>query len=307
MSQEQDIKYIAPQTKQAMIEYATEELMSLLRELPGGNSLSDKKIEELSDKCAGELGESKTFEEMQERVNKYLNAIQTIAENADVSKAHWKETEARLDEVKAQFDEKFNGVIELIEQTNARVEVSMQEAAERIESIMNGGQTYSDHEVNPFGEPELAPEIMEALANAPIVDLDDKSPFDFADTPQVQEETMDSIAQNNSVQIPDIETMENIAPHEVEEPNEPQIIERDGKKYVITKDAEYDEAGQLVAQGELRTLGACNPEEMQKGQVVINNGTFNMILTLDEYKEMVLAMDHLQSKPQNRKLEEMDK
>ena len=45
MSQEQDIKYIAPQTKQAMIEYATEELMSLLRELPGGNSLSDKKIE----------------------------------------------------------------------------------------------------------------------------------------------------------------------------------------------------------------------------------------------------------------------
>ena len=110
-----------------MVEFATEELIGVLREVPGGNSLSARKIEELSERCAEQLNDAKTFEEMQAMVNRYLRTIQTSVENANVRNLYWEETQEKIARLKKQFDEKFSDVIDRVEQTNAEVEMIMDE------------------------------------------------------------------------------------------------------------------------------------------------------------------------------------
>lgn len=303
MSQEQDIAYVMPQTKQAMVEHATEELMGLLRELPGGNTLTDKQIEALGENCVDRLNEAKTFEEMQERVNAYLREIQTIAENADVRNVHWRETEARIEEVQAQLGNKFDVVIEMLGQANARVEMIMQEAIGKMDDIIEGKTSPFEHSQIQQEEPQIDPEVMEALAGMPSIDLDGESPFDFED------DTMESIASNTEAQSRDVETMESVASHNIEtqsldeqtmEAVAPRVVERDGQKYVVTKEAEYDDQGKLIQPGEIRTMEAI---ASKTGYVVLPDvsGTFNRVLTPEQFIEYTKNIDNLKNKQVEKK------
>lgn len=151
---------------------------------------------------------------------------------------------------------------------------------------------------NPKGDGSGLDELAgNAFEGAPVVNLDD--------------ETMETIApppvQQPAVENSTKETMEGIAPKKEEKDEEPQVIERDGCKYVVSKEAVYGDNGELITPGELRTLGACSPEELKKGHVVLNQGTYNMVLTLDEYTEMIRAIDVSHTKPHNIGTGEMDK
>ena len=147
---------------------------------------------------------------------------------------------------------------------------------------------------------EMFPEVA-AITNEFITKYADKSHHDV-------EESMEDIATDSAENSIEEEKMESIVPQNMEEEKkEPQIIERDGKKYVIVRDTKYDENGNLLAQGELRTLDACNPAKLQQGFVSLNKGTYNVVLTPDEYKDVILAMEHSQSKSYDRKAGEMNK
>lgn len=114
-------------------------------------------------------------------------------------------------------------------------------------------------------------------------DIKEQSPFDVLDSIPSEE--------LYSTQTITEETMESITPQNLEESQEPKIIERDGKQYVVTQEAVYGENGELITPGELRTIGASTPEELKKGHVVLNKGTYNIFLTLDEYAEMLKTLD----------------
>lgn len=119
---------------------------------------------------------------------------------------------------------------------------------------------------------KMSTELEEALANAPKVDLDYVAPGS-------NDMAMEDISASGRA-----DDLTARATEEMDKNGDLRIIERDGQKYVITKDAVYDEQGQLVEPGEIRTIEAMDPKT---GYVVLpdESGTFNRVLTPEQFLE----------------------
>lgn len=415
----QNIKYIAPQTKRALIEYSKGALIETLRGLPCGNRLTDKQIMSLEDKYEYELDSVTTFEEMQEVTNEYVKQLRTFAENTDIGNSYWQQTEEDILKLQEALNEKFDVAFEYQARAENEVEQIMQKAIENMKTIttekdkqkspmvsqiekqieeaggnpiamiINGQEVIVTQETivnSKTNKPEVvymcrSPKATELLAigiddiaqigydgwalcltidehNAMFPEVariseefvakygtkeQEKSPF--ADDVAASSTNLEEIARleddvvstgtnlddgssvaggtvtydgtstsagtnldgassvDGGTRTSGISTsagtnLDNVSSVGL------RIVEKDGQKYAVTKEAEYDEYGHLIVSGEIRTLEACNPKKLQKGFVSLNQGTYNMVLTLDEYKEMVIAMDHQQKHSHNR---EMDK
>ncbi len=259
---EKNIKYTSPETRKAMIDYATENLVGTFSRLPGGSGMSEKQYEKFKEQCKDTLEETKTFEEMQQVINGIIQKIEVLVENADVKMGHWRETEQEIEKLRHEFDERFSAIKELEDQRDVRIQNIVQGFKDKLEG--------KEEEVNPFEEEpflEIETSSIEQLENFENDEILEANPFEES----VQEES--SLDEEKS------------------EKEKAKIIERDGQKYIVTKDAVYDEQNQLVEPGELRTIGAAEKENMEQGHVVINKGTYNMVLTLDEYAEFIKTKD----------------
>lgn len=252
----QDIKYSSPETRKAMIGYATENLVNTFGELPGGNMLSEKQYERMKEQCRDTLEAAKTFEEMQQLINGMIQKIEVLVENADVRMAHWQESEQKIEELRHEFEERFSVINELEEQRDSNIRNIVQDFKDRL----NG----KEEEINPFEDNDI-------------------SEFEAPGEEKEVAFEVESISTEDA--------FENPFEDEKNEEQDSRIIERDGQKYIVTKDAVYDEQNQLVEPGELRTIGASEKENIEQGHVVINKGTYNMVLTLDEYAEFLKSKD----------------
>lgn len=277
---EQDIKYTSPETRKAMIDYATENLVSTLSVLPGGNAISEKQYEKFKEQCKDTLGQAKTFEEMQQLINGMIQKIEIVVGNADVKMDHWQETEQRISDLKYEFNEKFSAIKDLEEQRDK----SVKNISENFINNINGAV-----EQNPFDE--FSEETYSTSLDSKIEISEDN--IESINQAEFDNPFEDEIDLTEEKPLDDKET----------EKDDTRIIEREGQKYIVAKEAVYDEQNQLVEPGELRTLGACSKENMKQGHVVINKGTYNMVLTLDEF----VRLNEREKDTQHNREDELDK
>ena len=126
-----------------------------------------------------------------------------------------------------------------------------------------------------YAETSMSKEMEDALANAPIIDLGDVSPFD-----------MEAIAQKQPVQPASTETMENIAPQTDEKSGDDN---KGDLSYEVLRQPQYDASGKLITRGSAKTRSVGNMEDLAQGKryVTIHDKDFDLTCTVEEAIKML--------------------
>lgn len=284
---------------EAMSEFAAERIIDTYKQLPGGSSMEEYEFKRLKERCKDILCEAQTVDEIKSSIDRMVRKFEDLNQN-EIETLYKSSSELRR-QVRLLSERSFE---ELREEIGHVYTTRILEPIEKIQQIENEfvnkyGDLYEansldiDDHRSPFtvaGEPV---QISQTEGKSSFDLGDEESPFTTVEEPvQTSQAEVKSPFDWDDDKSPFVDVEEPIQTSQADysyKEAEPKIIEKDGKSYAVTKEAVYNEQNQLIEPGEIRTIGATKEESMKQGHVVIKNGTYNMILTLEEYAEVVIA------------------